>query len=241
VLIPGAGGAFAKRFARRQVRRLPYLFSVAPPGFSISGLPRALTPPSRDGFPETHSLLDRAWEDYLAGIEAVLALQPFLLGERFTVADAAAYGQLGMNLADPTAAELMRERAPVTHEWLRGIHDGRHVGSAGTLELTHTLGQLLDTIARSFLPLMRQNAQAHQEARERGESLFNEAAFDRGLACYRGELLGKPFRAVVKTFQVRVWRELCDAWETLPQEARARVTKVLPGGVSLGSLLASPR
>jgi len=237
VLMPGTGAAFGRRFARRQVRRLPYLFSVAPDGFSIPGLPRDLTPPSREGFPETHGLLDRAWEDYLAAIEAVLASQPFLLGERFSVADAAAYGQLGMNLADPTAAELMRERAPVTHQWLRGIRDRRHVGSAGTLELTHALDPLLDIIARSFLPLMRQNARAYREARERGESLFNEPAFDRGLAYYRGELLGRPFRAVIKTFQVRVWRDLCDAWEALPQEARARLAKTLPGEGTLGSLL----
>ena len=67
---------------------------------------------------------------------------------------------------------------------------------------------------------MRQNARAYQAARERGESLFNESAFDRGRACYDGELLGRPFRSVVKTFQVRVWRELCDAWDALPEDDR---------------------
>ena len=241
VLIPGMGAAFARSFARRQVRRLPYLFSVAPSGFAIPGLPRDLTPPSRAGFPETHGLLDEAWERHLAGIEAVLALQPFLLGERFTVADAAVYGQLGMNLADPTAADLMRERAPVTHEWLCRIRDGEHVGSAGTLELSRALCPLLAIIVQSFVPLMRQNARAFGEARERGESLFNEKAFDRGRACYEGELLGRPFRSVVKTFQVRVWRELCDAWGALPKEDRARVSRILPSGVSLGSLLTGSR
>ena len=74
VLLPGTGAAFARNFARRQVRRLPYLFSVAPSGFSIPGLPRDLTPPSRAGFPETHGLLDEAWERHLAGVEAVLSL-----------------------------------------------------------------------------------------------------------------------------------------------------------------------
>ena len=228
VLPPGRRATFARAFARRQVRRLPYLFSVAPSGFAIPGLPRDLTPPSRAGFPETHGLLDEAWERHLAGIEAVLASQPFLLGERFTVADAAVYGQLGMNLADPTSADLMRERAPVTHEWLCRIRDGRHVGSAGTLELSRALCPLLAIIVQSFVPLMRQNARALGEARERGESLFNEKAFDRGRACYEGELLGRPFRSVVKTFQVRVWRELCDAWDALPADDRVRVSRILP-------------
>jgi hypothetical protein len=65
VLLPGTGVAFARNFARRQVRRLPYLFSVAPSGFSIPGLPLDLTPPSCAGFPETHGLLDDAWERHL--------------------------------------------------------------------------------------------------------------------------------------------------------------------------------
>jgi len=228
VRLPGTGAAFARNFARRQVRRLPYLFSVAPSGFSIPGLPRDLTPPSRAGFPPTHGLLDEAWERHLAGVEAVLTAQPFLLGERFTVADAAAYGQLGMNLEDPTAAELMRERAPVTHQWLCRIRDGQDLAGAGALQLSPTLRPLLGIIAASFVPLMRQNAGAYQAARERGESLFNESAFDRGHACYDGELLGRPFRSVAKTFQVRVWRELCEAWDALPEDARGRVARLLP-------------
>jgi hypothetical protein len=227
--------AFARNFARRQVRRLPYLFSVAPSGFSIPGLPLDLTPPSCAGFPETHGLLDDAWERHLAGVEVVLTLQPFLLGERFTVADAAVYGQLGMNLADPMAAELMRERAPVTHAWLCRIRDGEELGSAGALQLSQALRPLLGIIAATFVPLMRQNAEAYQAACERGESLFNESAFDRGRACYDGELLGRPFRSVVKSFQVRVWRELCDAWDALPDDARVRVSRILPDRASFGS------
>ena len=72
VLLPGMGGSFARRFARRQVRRLPYLFSVAPPGFAAPGLAAELKPPSRDGFPETHQLLTEAWDAYLGAMETVL-------------------------------------------------------------------------------------------------------------------------------------------------------------------------
>ncbi len=232
VIPPGMGAAFARRFARRQVRRLPYLLSVAPADFGVPRLPHDLLPPSRAGFPETHGLLDGAWGRYLAGVEGVLESQPFLLGGRFTVADAAVYGQLGMNLADPTAAERMRERAPVTYAWLCRIRDGEHRGGGGALELCQALRPLLAVILETFVPLMRQNARAYQEARERGESLFNEAAFDRGRACYDGELLGKPFRSVVKTFQVRVWCDLGEAWEELPSDHRARVSRILPDRAS---------
>jgi hypothetical protein len=49
---------------------------------------------------------------------------------------------------------------------------------------------------------------------------FNEAAFNRGRALYDGELLGRPFRSVAKTFQVRVWCELCRQWRELNPAAR---------------------
>lgn len=227
VLPPGAGARFAQRFARRQVRRLPYLFSVAPPGFAMPGLPPELKPPSRDGFPETHTLLAEAWDTYLASIETVLARQPYLLGTRFTVADASAYGQLAMNLQDPTVAEQIRKRAPTTYRWLCSIRDGQHVDGGDSLRLADELQSLLDVIGRTFVRLMRQNEMAYEAARERGESVFNERAFDQGRALYDGELLGRPFRSVAKTFQVRVWREIKDAWRALPAAAREQVAPLL--------------
>ncbi len=221
VLPPGAGWLMARRFAERQVRRLPYLFSVAPRGYA-NGLRAALTPPSLEGFPPTHDLLHEIWESYLAGVETVLRRQPFLLGDRFTLADAGVYGQLAMNLADPTAAEEMRRRAPTTFDWLTAIRDRRHRAQRGGLRLdVALLGPLLDAVTRTFVPLMQQNARAYASARAAGETLFNERAFDRGRALYDGTLLGRPFRSVVKTFQVRVWRDLVQAWRDLPPATRA--------------------
>ena len=229
VLPPGMQPVMARRFARRQVRRLPYLFSVAPPGFSVPGLPPELTPPSREGFPPTHALLDELRGAVLDAVEGVLARQPYLLGERFTLADASVYGELGMNLKDPTAAEEMRRRAPTTFRWLCGIRDGAHAASSGPLALTDTLRPLLELLDRSFAPLMAQNEAAYEAARAAGETRFNEWAFDHGRALYDGVLLGHPFRSVVKTFQVRAWRDLRAAWAGLDAEARSRVRQVLPG------------
>lgn len=227
VVLPGMGTRFAHRFARRQVRRLPYLFSVAPAGFAVPGVRPELKPPSRQGFPETHQLLTEAWDAYLAGMETVLARQPFLLGDRFTVADASAYGQLGMNLKDQTAADQIRSRAPTTYRWLCAIRDGHHLQDGDSLHLSDELQPLLDIIGRTFVRLMRQNEVAYEAAREGGETVFNEAAFDQGRALYDGELLGRPFRSVVKTFQVRVWRDIKDAWRALPTAAREQVAPLL--------------
>lgn len=219
-------GVIRTRIPRRQVRRCPYLFSVAPHAYVAAVEPLRL-PPSRPGFPATHELLHEAWVAYLAAMESLLAAQPFILGERFTIADASAYGQLGMNLIDPSAARELRERAPRLFRWLEGIRDGAHAGSRGALFLSDALRPLLAIVQQTFTPLMVQNERAWRSATARGETLFNEAAFDRGRALYDGELLGRPFRAVVKTFQVRVWHEVRDAWRALCDEDRAALRELL--------------
>ena len=211
----------------RQSRRCPYLFSVAPEGFDL-GLPSKQTPPATPGFPETHSLLDHGWRAYLEAMESLLHQQPYLLGERFTLADASAYGQLSMNLIDGAPADLLHELAPKTFDWLCAIRDGKHRGANGQLYLSDALKPLLEIIGQTFVPLMQQNAVAYEQAIKDGETLFNEAAFDRGRALYNGELMGYPFRAVVKTFQVRVWYELKVRWQGLTADSRDSLQAYVP-------------
>jgi len=219
LLPPGFASLVARRLYRRQASRCPYLFSVAPAAYD-AGVSRARTPPSRAGFPPTHALLDLAWRGYLAAMEHLLTAQPYLLGERFTLADASAYGQLGMNLVDPQACALLEELAPRTWRWLCAIRAGEHVGTRGELALTPALQPLLHMVSQTFVPLMRQNEAAYERARAAGETLFNEAAFNRHRALYDGQLLEHPFKAVVKTFQVRVWRELQASWQVLAEQDR---------------------
>ena len=70
----------ARSFPARQVRRLPYLFSVAPDDAAFADLPKRLRPPARPGFPATHALLDAAYARLLDALEPLLAAQPFLFG-----------------------------------------------------------------------------------------------------------------------------------------------------------------
>jgi glutathione S-transferase len=215
------------KLPRRQVRRCPYLFSVAPEGFQAP-VEALRVPPSREGFPPTHALLEQSWRQYLEAMESLLAVQPYILGERFTLADGSAYGQLAMNLIDPTTARTLEDIAPRTYQWLLSIRDGQHHGSSGELFLSPALKPLLEIIMTSFVPLMVQNERAYDNAREQGEELFNEAAFDKHRALYDGELLGHPFRAVAKTFQVKVWRDLCAVWQGLNEHSRATLGDYLP-------------
>jgi glutathione S-transferase len=221
---PGGRQLFAGRLSQRQVRRCPYLFSVAPSGFD-AGVPQKLTPPARQDFPPTHEILDTAWRRYLAAIERVLQHQPYLLGQRFTLADASAYGQLSMNLIDGKAAQLLQELAPLTFNWLCMIRDGGHKGSSGDLQLSEHLAPLLQVISETFIPLMQQNEAAHRRFYAQGQTRFNEAAFDRGEALYDGELLGKPFRHVAKNFQVPVWQTICQCWIALTEQEKGNLER----------------
>ena len=207
-----------RNVAARQTRRCAYLFSVAPQGYG-SDLPRSLRAPASEGFPPTHKLLDTSWREYLAAMEGLLVRQPYLLGGRFTLADASAYGQLAMNLPDGRAADLLKELAPRTSAWLARIGDGEHHRAQASLEMTDALLPLLDCIHRTFIPLMQQNAAAFRPDAPR----TNEAAFEACEQLYDGELMGHPFRAVCKTFQVRVWHDLCSQWAQLDDGSRRRL------------------
>ncbi|MEZ5502054.1 MAG: glutathione S-transferase domain-containing protein [Halioglobus sp.] len=229
LLPPGVGRLVARWLYRRQVARCPYLFSVAPEHY-VAGVSRERTPPPRAGFPPTHALLEEAWRGYLAAMERLLQEQPFLLGGRFTLADASAYGQLAMNMVDPEAVALLETLAPRTHRWLCAIGAGEHAEKQGELALAPALRPLLLMVSRTFMPLMAQNEEAYERACAEGETLFNEAAFNAHRALFDGNLLGQPFRAVVKTFQVRVWRELRSAWQSLADQDRDYLARdFLPG------------
>jgi hypothetical protein len=184
----------------------------------------ALVPPSRPGFPPTHALLDEIWSRWVDGLASALAARPYLFGNGFTLADASVYGQLGMNLADPSAADVLRARSPRLDAWLRAIASDAHADARGTPALHDDLAPLLHAIGSTFVPVMIQNERAYLAAAAAGDTTFNERAFDHGRALYDGTLLGHPFRAVAKTFQVQVWREIRAAFGALGTAAQARTT-----------------
>lgn len=222
LVVPPARPLMAAWFARRQTRRLPYLFSVAPENASWPRDGRPV-PPSREGFPATHARLEAAWDALVDAADAALRQQPYLLGGRFTLADAAVYGQLGMNLSDPAAERRLRRRAPRLRAWLGHIAEGRHVGTLGAVGLHEDLQPLLDWTDRHFVPLMRANARAYERLRAQGQVRGNETAFDRGEALFELDWCGAPARSVVKTFQVRVWRDLCREAAALSPADRQRL------------------
>ncbi len=220
LLLPPLRPLIARRFSARQIRRLPYLFSVA---HEVArrfddGRPQ---PPTRQGFPSTQARIECAWDELVDAAAHALERRAYLLGERFTLADAALYGQLNMNMSDPSSERRLRERAPGLRRWLQRIEDGGHAVSEGELSLHDGLKPLMAWVASCFIPLMRANADAYVRHRATGQTRWNEAAFNRGEALHEFEWRGAPARTVVKTFQVRVWRDLCAKAQALPSGALA--------------------
>lgn len=220
----------AKFFSARQVRRCPYLFSVAPEGFWVDGLPSERQLPSRKGFPATHELLEESYLNIINSLESVLATRPYLFGQRFTLADASLYGQLGMNLTDPTAATWIKDNAPSVYRWLNTIHKGDFSEHDCKSELLfdECLQPLFSEISRVFYPLMKQNEEAYEQHKRAGEVLFNEDAFWKGKSLYSGNVDGHPFTAVVKTFQVKTWRKLKTLWGELDKTEQSELVTVFP-------------
>ena len=176
-----------------------------------------------------------AFARLLGTVEPLLAARPFLFGERFTLADASLYGQLAINRNDPSAWAWIAREAPASAAWIERLLVGDFAGDDpdGRLALDAEVAPLLAWACASFVPLMRQNEAAFERHRAAGETRWNEAAFDAGRALYDGSLLGRPFRSVAKTFQVRVWRDLRAGWDALPAPARTRLEARLPAGHGL--------
>ncbi len=206
-----AARLFTGRFGPRQVRRLAYLFSVAPETNQFDDMAPAVRPPARDGFPPTHQLLEEIWDGMVDAVEAALADgRPYLFGDGLTLADAALIGNLGSTLlVDSKAASRLEKRAPLTTKWLRRSLDGPLV-----LSENHRLDEahkpLLRWASEAFLPLMQQNAQAYVLCPIEHGGPRNEIAFERGLNLFEGKLLGHSYRTVVKDFQFKVYRELSE-------------------------------
>ncbi len=219
---------FPRWFSKRQVMRLPYLLGMPAQDFKQDG-PSYLKAPIKEGWPQTHDLLDHCWSEYILALENVLSQQAYLLGDTFTIADASVYGMFGILLDDPAADQDMFKRTPTLHRWLSNIKNNQHVKDMGrgNLKLSDALKPLLKIMLNTFVPFMQQNEAAYKLHVAKGETLFNEAALRENKALYTSELLGHPYKAVSKTFTVQVWRDLLQTWQALPDSSNKDLNKYL--------------
>jgi len=151
----------------------------------------------------------------LEQLEAIFQRRAYLLGELPTLADFGFFASMFRHFAqDPTAGELMRERAPGVFEWQARLWNARGSRLRGALlpGIPGDWQPFLDEIASAYLPFLNANARAWSARRGR---------FD-------AEIQGVHYRDMPVS-QYRVWclEELRRHFEALPEPARAEARALL--------------
>ena len=120
--------------------------------------------------PAARAHCDATYFAALDRMSAILALRPFLLGERPTIAD---FGMMGPMLRhfgqDPVPADIMRERAPAVYEWVARMWNAAaaRTGPALIDGVDAPLQAFLTEISETHLAQLRQNAVAFGQGRKR--------------------------------------------------------------------------
>ena len=161
-------------------------------------------------------------------LEPLLEEQPFILGSHPSTADFGYFASMFRHFGnDPDSAEVMRQQAPNTYEWLARLWNLRidkcPAKQTWIWPEADYWGPLLVRIARDYLSYLHQNALAHQAGKK---------TFD-----YKGESF--EFRSTVTT-TYRVWcREMLQQrFETLTNHDRQRITDLFAPHGGLDDLFA---
>jgi glutathione S-transferase len=151
----------------------------------------------------------------LEQLEAIFGARPYLLGDLPTLADFGFFASMFRHFAqDPTASELMRERAPGVHEWQARLWNARGSRLQGSLVpgVPDDWSSVLDEVGEAYLPFLNANARAWSAGSKR---------FD-------AEIQGAHYRRMPVS-QYRVWclEQLRAHFEALPDAARADARSLL--------------
>jgi len=108
------------------------------------------------GNPAATEVFHRQYLELLGILEAGLAQQLFLFGDRPSIADFALYGMLSQFVIDPTAARILREHAVRLFQWTQYMDDlSGHDGNWSTdREPGDTVRALVKLAGRSLLPML---------------------------------------------------------------------------------------
>jgi glutathione S-transferase len=164
---------------------------------------------------ETRAHVESIYLRTLDQLQAILERRPFLLGARPTLADFGFFASMFRHFGlDPTASQIMRERAPAVYEWLARLWNAGVSQTDGDLVagIPDDWSPILREIGTCYLPYLCANAQAWEERRAR---------FDH-------ELEGVHYRRVPLS-RYRVWclEQLRAHFDALPDGPRAEARTLL--------------
>jgi glutathione S-transferase len=151
----------------------------------------------------------------LEHLDANLAVRPFLLGERPTLADLGFFASMFRHFGlDPTPAALMLERAPRVFEWIARVWNARGSTTNGPIAegIPAEWSPILREIGDTYLPHLSANAEAWQR---------RSKSFD-------VTVQGVAYRALgVSRYRVWCLERLRRHFEALPDGARDDARRLL--------------
>ena len=167
----------------------------------------------------TAPVIDRSYQRFLAIMEAHLATQPFIFGNRPGVGDFAIYGQLSQLVGfDPTPRAIAHDVSPRAVEWVDLMEDQSGLESDDQAwndvgDLPDTLRELLKEIGRVYVPAMLRNA----------------AAIAAGESEWETEIDGTTWSQKTFPYQAKCLRWLNQQYDALDVDSRTRVDAALKG------------
>jgi hypothetical protein len=143
----------------------------------------------------TAPVIDASYRRFLAAMEAHLANQKFMLGQRPGAGDFGLYGQLTQLVGfDPTPRAIAHEVSPRTVAWVDQMADqgGLEPAEQGWLKIEdqpESLKELLCEIGRVYAPAQLANAQAVQAGEKTWECEIDGAPWTQQTFPYQAKCL----------------------------------------------------
>lgn len=181
--------------------------------------------------PESAPAIEAHTRDLLGALERLFAEQPFLLGERLSVADCALLGPLYAHLyLDAVPGRLLRARAPRVCGWIeRANHpDPENVGAwSDDASAAERLRPLLSLVGRDAAPLVLDSARATEAWADTVERTGDE--LPRGVGRHATALRGVALERNTSPYTLWMLQRPQAIYKGLSDEERARVDGWLAG------------
>jgi glutathione S-transferase len=167
----------------------------------------------------TAPIIDASYRRYLQAMEAHLATQPYMLGNRPGAGDFAMFGQLTQLVGfDPTPRAIAHELSPRTVAWTTLVEDLSGLEPKDSDwnnpdDMPETLRGILNEVGRMYVPAMLANARAVQA----------------GEKTWEAEIDGALWTQQTFPYQAKCLQWINAQYQALSAEERARVDRIFAG------------
>lgn len=113
-------------------------------------------------------------------LESVFQSRPFVLGDRPTLADFGFFASMFRHFSqDPTASDIMRERAPGVFEWQARLWNARasRISGQELSEVPEDLSSMLEDAGSGYLPYLNANALAWRQGLDRFDPVIQDVQY----------------------------------------------------------------